>query len=235
MRRPAAAPSRWSSKSSHRLPAGGQSTLPRSASSGSRKTLPAEARTALGFQALTVPGRLRTPSRRRPRPSAESCPGCRGPASRPGRNQRRGFSGRQQSAQVQFGGSTRAATGCGVSVASAESSNSLGSSSTSVSAGRLSLQQMLRSLCHKDAIDAQAGAQGLFEQIRPFDSGQAAAARGRDGPARGANPSGGNSVYSVQCEKASGRTLARLADSKPFCPAGAVECTRAELHHRLVL
>ena len=29
---------------------------------------------------------------------------------------------------------------------------------------------MLRALRHKNTMDAQSGAQGLFEQVRPFDS-----------------------------------------------------------------
>jgi hypothetical protein len=74
-------------------------------------------------------------SRQRPRPSAESCPDCRDPECRRAQQQRGGFSvGPSTCAQVQSGGSTSAAIGCGVSVASAESSSFFGISRTSVSA-----------------------------------------------------------------------------------------------------
>ena len=40
---------------------------------------------------------------------------------------------------------------------------------------RQALQQMLRALRHKDRSDAQPRAQSLFQQMRPFNSGQRAA------------------------------------------------------------
>ncbi len=78
---------------------------------------------------------------------------------------------------VQSGGSTSAAMGCGVSVASAESSSFRGRRRISVSGGRCSASSSPSdALRHKNRRDAQARAQRLFEQIRPFDTHQAAGA-----------------------------------------------------------
>ena len=89
--------------------------------SGTRKTLPADARTAFGFHALTVPGRLTTPVA--PKASAERRIVPRLPGScRPARTRTKGIDLRcrpSTCSHVHCGGSTSAAIGCGVSVASA--------------------------------------------------------------------------------------------------------------------
>ena len=98
---------------------------------------------------------------------------------------------------------------------------------------RQAFEQMLRLPAPtKTQSTAQAGAQRLFEQVRPFDAGQRrrrlAAGAGR---APGAAPSGGNSAYSVQCEQASDREPScSLADSKPFGRGERQRRNAANLH-----
>ena len=145
------------------------------ASSGTRKTLPAEARTAFGFHALTVPGRLTTPVA--PKASAERRIVPRLPGScRPASTTTSGAVScgpPSKCAHVQSGGSTSAAIGCGVSVASAESSSFLGRRRISVSRRQMQrVEQFLCALRHKNSRNAQARAQRLFQHIRPFDSHQ---------------------------------------------------------------
>jgi hypothetical protein len=104
---------------------------------GRRKRLPAEARTALGFHALTVPGSERMPSA--PKASAERRMVPRLPGScSPARTTMSGasFCVPRRWARVQSGGSTRAAMGCGVSVARVEARSSGGTRRISVAEGR---------------------------------------------------------------------------------------------------
>ena len=108
--------------------------------SGIRNTLPADARTALGFQALTVPGRHTTPSA--PKASADRTivprfPGSCSPAKTT-ISAADSFRSPTTCAQVQSGGSTSAASGCGASVVNAASSSSRGIASTSIRSGSLS-------------------------------------------------------------------------------------------------
>ena len=116
-------------------------------STGTRKTLPALARTAFAFHSLTVPGRLTTPVA--PKASAErrivpTFPGSCKPASTtinavPSRP--------VTASQLHARGRTSAATACGVSVASAASSSARGASSTSVSSGRSNCSSSRSSPC----------------------------------------------------------------------------------------
>jgi len=63
--------------------------------------------------------------------------------------------------------------GCGVSVASTESSSSLGTSSTSVLAGRFSPPAGARPPApQKHTKTRSPAAQGFLQQIRPFNTGQ---------------------------------------------------------------
>ena len=171
-----------------------------------RKMLPAEARTALGFHALTVPGRQITPSA--PKASAERrivprLPGSCRPASTtisgaaccccaPGcapRSNRAAQQVRQRAAAFRWQGGVQQL------LRTAES--------RSPGAELSGFEQVLGALRRKDAVDPQTGPQGLFEQVRPLDTGQAPPFAAGDGQAPGAVLSGGHSAYSVQCEQAS--------------------------------
>ena len=154
------------------------------------------------------------PSRQRPRPSAESCPGCPDPAARPApppevanRLVVRAYAPR----------SSRAARPAPRPAAASRWSDG-------VARIRLRHQQNFgflpagprppagRRLLARQTRSVRAGrAQRLFEQIRPFDSGQSMRRPGREGRAPGAVPSGARSAYSVQCEQASWGTVVPLS------------------------
>ena len=226
---------RWS-RSSRRPRAAASKHSPRSpqAAARGRRCPPRRAR-PLGFHALTVPGRLMTPSRQRPRRSAESCPGCLGPASRPAprssgavlplaakhvrpgpirrldqRGNRLRRFGRQRGVeqlprQPQHLGFRRQAQ---------------------------RLQQALGALRHKDALDAQAGAQRLFEQVRPLDAGQAAP-RSRRAAVASARRSSFRRAFCLLCTMRTGigrETSWCCADSMPFAAAAGSEATGSNLH-----
>jgi hypothetical protein len=97
-------------------------------------------------------------------------------------------------------------------------------------------QQVLGALSYKDAFNAQPGAQGLFEQVRPFDSGQrppfavALAKRVGQRPAQLLQAGILFTLYNANRHRS--ETFASLADSMPFCRAEAGNaptrtCTKA--------
>ena len=190
---------------------------------GTRKTLPADARTAFGFHALTVPGRHRTPlapkasAERRivPRlpgscrpaststmssgaflPSLPSRMSCPGPVRR--FDQRGDGLGR-------LGGERRAQE-----LLRYEQDFGLGGKAPALPAAP-SLPSAT-----KDAIDSQASADGLGKEVRPFDAGQSTfASRGRIRERPPQFLQSGRSAYSVQCGQAYLRTVRRSCDSIP--------------------
>ena len=170
---------------------------------GTRKTLPADARTAFGFQALTVPGKQMTAV-------GSECFGGAQDGSKVARvlqcQQGRRSAARavrlpRICAHVQSGGSTRAATGCGrLGCEGGRPAVRAASAALQCPAGRSAVQAGAQNPAPtKTQRMCKPGAHGFFKQVRPFDADKPGRVA-RDWRAPAAIPSTARSAYSVQCE-----------------------------------